>query len=189
MRAADSTREDDAVAAAEAAELEKYIRDIPDFPKPGVVFKDLTPLLADSDALRLAVSAMARPFRGLQLDSVVGTEARGFIFGAPVALELGVGFVPARKPGKLPDRTLEASYELEYGTDRLQMHADALSPGDRVLIVDDLIATGGTARATLDLVSQAGATAIGCAFLIELVFLKGREKLGIEPCHAVIQYT
>ena len=177
------------MAAEESAELEKYIRDIPDFPKPGVVFKDLTPLLADPDALRLAVLAMARPFQGTQIDSVVGTEARGFIFGTPVALELGVGFIPARKPGKLPHDTFEASYELEYGTDRVEMHVDALKPGARVLIVDDLIATGGTARAALDLVTQAEASVIGCTFLIELAFLKGREALGIEPCHSVIRYA
>ncbi len=170
------------------AELRKYIRDIPDFPKPGILFRDLTPLLGDSGALRLAVQAIAEPFRGASIDCVVGTEARGFIFGTPVAMELGVGFVPARKPGKLPHETFEAHYELEYGTDHVEMHVDALSPGSRVLVVDDLIATGGTAAATVDLVRQCGAKVAGCAFLMELTFLKGRTKLDVEPCHAVIRY-
>jgi adenine phosphoribosyltransferase len=170
------------------AELRKYIRDIPDFPKPGIVFRDLTPLLGDPGALRLAVQAIAEPFRGASIDCVVGTEARGFIFGTPVAIELGVGFVPARKPGKLPHETFEAHYELEYGTDHVEMHVDALSPGSRVLVVDDLIATGGTAAATVDLVRQCGAKVAGCAFLMELTFLEGRAKLAVEPCHAVIRY-
>jgi adenine phosphoribosyltransferase len=170
------------------AELRKFIRDIPDFPKPGILFRDLTPLLADAGALRLAVEAMAEPFRGESVDCVVGTEARGFIFGAPVAMELGVGFVPARKPGKLPHDTFQASYELEYGTDHVEMHVDAVGPGSRVLVVDDLIATGGTAGATIDLVRQSGAEVAGCAFLIELTFLEGRGTLDVEPCHAVIRY-
>jgi adenine phosphoribosyltransferase len=170
------------------AELRNFIRDIPDFPKPGILFRDLTPLLADPGALRLAVQCMAEPFRPETIDCVVGTEARGFIFGAPVALELGVGFVPARKPGKLPHETLQASYELEYGTDHVEMHIDALNAGARVLLVDDLIATGGTAAATIDLVRQSGATVVGCSFLIELTFLEGRAALGVEPCNAVIRY-
>ncbi len=170
------------------AELRKYIRDIPDFPKPGILFRDLTPLLADPAALRLAIDAIARPFLDSRIDYVVGTEARGFIFGAPVATTLGVGFIPARKPGKLPAETFSASYELEYGTDHIEMHVDALSSNDRVLVVDDLIATGGTARATIDLVRRSGATVAGCAFLIELTFLGGREALGVEPCHTVIRY-
>lgn len=169
-------------------ELEEYIRDIPDFPKPGIMFRDLTPLLGNHAALQRAVRALADPFRGEQIDYVVGTEARGFIFGAPVALELGVGFVPARKPGKLPFDTLEASYELEYGTDHVQMHTDALPAGSRALVVDDLIATGGTAVATIDLVRQSKAEVIGCSFLIELAFLDGRAALGVEPCHSVICY-
>jgi adenine phosphoribosyltransferase len=171
-----------------AVQLQNYIRDIPDFPKPGILFRDLTPLLADPAALRYAVLAMAEPFRGDGIDYVVGTEARGFIFGAPVALELNVGFVPVRKPGKLPHDTIEASYELEYGTDLIQMHTDALPAGSRVLVVDDLIATGGTAVATIDLVRQSKANVIGCSFLIELCFLNGRESLGVEHCHTVIQY-
>jgi adenine phosphoribosyltransferase len=170
------------------AELRKYIRDIPDFPKSGILFRDLTPLLADAAALRLAVQAMAEPFRDASIECVVGAEARGFIFGAPVAMALGVGFVPARKPGKLPHETFEAHYELEYGTDHVEMHVDALIPGARVLVVDDLIATGGTAAATIDLVRQCGAEVAGCAFLIELTFLAGRAKLDVDPCHAVIRY-
>lgn len=170
------------------AELRKYIRDVPDFPKPGILFRDLTPLLANPGALRLSIEAMADPFRDAGIDYVVGTEARGFIFGAPVATMLGAGFVPVRKPGKLPVDTLEVSYELEYGTDRIQMHSDALGPDDRVLVVDDLIATGGTAKATVDLVERAGATVAGCAFLIELTFLEGRQIVGVDPCHSIIRY-
>jgi adenine phosphoribosyltransferase len=171
-----------------SAELQKHIRDIPDFPKPGIVFKDLTPLLADGKALRLAVEAMSDPFREASIDYVVGTEARGFILGAPVALELGVGFVPVRKPGKLPHDTIAASYQLEYGTDEVEMHADALHEGSRVLVVDDLIATGGTAVATVELVRRTGARVAGCSFLVELGFLEGRKALGVEPCHAVLRY-
>lgn len=173
---------------SDAEELQKYIRDIPDFPKPGIVFRDLTPLLQNTAALQRSVRALAKPFHEAGIDYVVGTEARGFIFGAPVALALGAGFVPARKRGKLPHETIEASYELEYGTDHVQMHTDALPAGSRVLLVDDLIATGGTAIATLDLVRQSNATVVGCAFLIELCFLDGCSKLGIELCHTVIQY-
>jgi adenine phosphoribosyltransferase len=170
------------------AELRKHIRDIPDFPKPGILFRDLTPLLADPRALELSIGALADPFRDADVDFVVGTEARGFIFGAPVARELGVGFVPVRKPGKLPAATLQASYELEYGTDHVEIHADALCEGNRVLVVDDLIATGGTARATVELIERSGATVAGCAFLIELAFLEGRKALGIDPCHTVVRY-
>lgn len=176
------------MSSPHGAELKKHIRDIPDFPKPGILFRDLTPLLANPAALKLAVDAMADPFRGAEIDYVVGTEARGFIFGAPVAIALGVGFVPVRKPGKLPHTVIQASYELEYGTDHVEMHVDALGAGDRVLVVDDLIATGGTAAATVELAQQSGAEVIGCSFLIELLFLNGREALGIEPCHAVIEY-
>ncbi len=168
--------------------LRKYIRDIPDFPKQGILFRDLTPLLADVAALRRAVHALAEPFRNQSLDYVIGTEARGFLFGVPVALELGVGFVPVRKPGKLPSDTFEASYELEYGRDVIEIHKDALHVGSRVLVVDDLIATGGTATATVDLARQAGALVVGCAFVIELGMLSGRETLGVEPCHTLIRY-
>ncbi len=170
------------------AELRQHIRDIQDFPKPGILFRDLTPLLGDAAALRLAVAAMAEPFRAAGVDAVVGTEARGFILGTPVALELSVGFVPVRKPGKLPHRTVSARYELEYGTDEIEMHADALGRGARVLVVDDLIATGGTAMATVDLVRQLGAEVVGCSFLVELEFLEGRKLLGVDPCHAVVRY-
>lgn len=170
------------------ATLRKYIRDVADFPKAGILFRDLTPLLADAEALKLAVEAIAEPFRDARIDHVVGTEARGFIFGAPVAMCLGVGFVPVRKPGKLPGATLSARYDLEYGTDHIEMHVDALSANDRVLMVDDLIATGGTARATLDLIRKSGATVAGCSFLIELTLLEGRKALGVEPCHSVIRY-
>jgi adenine phosphoribosyltransferase len=170
------------------AELRKYIRDIPDFPKPGILFRDLTPLLADAHALRLAVRALADPFRASDVQFVVGTEARGFIFGAPVAVELGAGFVPVRKPGKLPFEKIETRYALEYGTDAVEMHVDALAEGARVLLVDDLIATGGTAAATVDLVRRSGATLVGCAFLIELTALPGRSTLAVEPCHTLIRY-
>ncbi len=170
------------------AELRRYIRDIPDFPKPGILFRDLTPLLANPAALKLAIQALAEPFTEARIDYVVGTEARGFIFGAPVALTLDVGFVPVRKPGKLPGETISASYELEYGTDHVEMHVDALSANDRVLVVDDLIATGGTAQATVALVRQVGATVAGCAFLIELSFLEGRKLVDVEPFHSVIHY-
>ncbi len=169
-------------------DLRALIRDIPDFPKPGILFRDLTPLLADPDGLRAAVSALAEPFRSLSIDRVLGIESRGFVLGAPVALELGVGFVPVRKQGKLPHETLEVSYDLEYGSDTVEMHVDAVHAGERVLIVDDLIATGGTAGATVELVRKAGAEVIGCAFLLELAALDGREKLGVERIHTVLDY-
>jgi adenine phosphoribosyltransferase len=171
-----------------AAQLRKYIRDIPDFPQPGILFRDLTPLLGQADALRLAVEAIAEPFREDRIECVLGTEARGFIFGTAVALELGTGFVPARKAGKLPHATISASYKLEYGTDSIEIHEDGLSSGQRVLVVDDLIATGGTARATAELARRSGANIIGCAFLIELLDLKGRDKLGVERVHSVLTY-
>ena len=168
--------------------LRGCIRDIPDFPKPGILFRDLTPLLANPEALRLSVTAMAEPFRSDAIDCVLGTEARGFIFGAAVALELGAGFVPARKPGKLPHTTHSASYELEYGTDTVEMHVDGVVPGQRVLVVDDLIATGGTAGATVELGQRSGGEIVGCAFLIELAGLRGRERLGVERVHSVLTY-
>jgi len=168
--------------------LRKFIRDIPDFPKPGILFRDVTPLLADPAALRAAVVEIAAPFRFDDVDFVLGTEARGFIFGTPVALELGVGFVPIRKQGKLPHTTLQASYRLEYGTDTVEMHADAVVRGQRVLVVDDLIATGGTAAATVELARKAGAEVVGCAFLVELLALDGRKALDCARIHSVIQY-
>jgi len=168
--------------------VEGLIRDVPDFPKPGIVFKDLTPLLAVPDGLRQAVWAISEPFRGERVDHVVGIEARGFVFGAPAALELGVGFVPVRKAGKLPDATISVSYDLEYGTDTLEIHADGLRPGDRVLIVDDLLATGGTAAAATELVAKTGAEVVGISFLVELEFLAGRKRLNATRVESLIRY-
>jgi len=165
--------------------IESLVRDVPDFPKAGVTFKDITPLLDDHAAFTAVVSALAEAGRdadGLPaVDKVVGMEARGFILAAPVALSLGVGFIPVRKPGKLPWKTREVSYELEYGNETLAMHTDALEPGERVLVVDDVLATGGTARATAQLVEQAGAVVHGLAMLMELSFLTGRETVGAIP--------
>jgi adenine phosphoribosyltransferase len=169
-------------------DLRSYIRDVPDFPKPGILFRDLTPLFADPDAFRAAVRAVAEPFRGDGIDAVVGIESRGFILGAPVALELGAGLVVIRKKGKLPHATVREEYELEYGRDVIEMHADSLGPGQRALVVDDLIATGGTAAAAVRLVRKTGAEAVGCSFLIELADLGGRAALGLERVHSVISY-
>jgi adenine phosphoribosyltransferase len=168
--------------------LRRLVRDVPDFPKPGILFRDLTPLLQDPEGLRGAVQSVADPFRDSQIDTVIGIESRGFIFGTPLAIELGVGFVLVRKQGKLPSKTLQASYELEYGRDTVEMHADALEPGQRVLIVDDLIATGGTAAAAIELVRKAGAEVVGCSFLIELAALEGRKRLDIDQVHATLVY-
>ena len=168
--------------------LESFIRDIPDFPKPGIVFRDITPLLLDPGSLDAAVRSLASWARPLEIDLVLAAEARGFILGAAVARELGVGFVPARKPGKLPGETVSAEYILEYGVDALEMHADALSDGPRVLLHDDLLATGGTARALAELSEGAGAVVAGCAFLVELTFLGGREKLAPYDVHTLIAY-
>jgi adenine phosphoribosyltransferase len=162
---------------ADAGWLKGRIRDVPDFPSPGIVFRDLTPLLADAEALRFTVDAVADAFAGRRIDKVVGIEARGFILAAPVAYRLGAGFVPVRKAGKLPWRTESEAYALEYGEDRLELHADAVKAGDSVLVVDDVIATGGTARATVRLVERLGATVAGLGFAVELTFLAGREKL------------
>lgn len=167
--------------------LRGLIRDIPDFPKPGIVFKDITPLLNDSQGLPDAVAAMAEPFRG-KVDTVLGIESRGFIFGAPVAIALGVGLALVRKPGKLPANTRQMTYDLEYGTDTLEIHTDAIARGGRVVLVDDLLATGGTAAAALDLVGELGGEIVGAAFLIELGFLPGREKVSPVPVHSVIRY-
>lgn len=157
--------------------LESYIRDVPDFPKPGIIFKDITPLLASPDGFKAAIDLLAAPYEDAGVTKVLGAEARGFILGGALAYRLGAGFIPARKPGKLPYRTTSAEYALEYGTDQLEMHTDAVGPGDVVLIVDDVLATGGTAAAKADLVRRSGATVCGFAFLIELDFLSGREKL------------
>ena len=164
------------------------IRDVADFPKPGIIFKDITPLLADPAAFRQAVDQLAEPFRGAGVELVVAAEARGFIFGGAVACELGAGFVPVRKPGKLPHETAEEAYELEYGTDALEIHTDAVRPGQRVLLLDDLLATGGTMLATARLVEKLGAEVVGIVFLIELSFLAGREKLKDYRLVTLIQY-
>lgn len=164
------------------------IRDIPDYPKPGIVFKDITPLLAEPAAFARATDAMAAPFANAGITHVVAIESRGFILGGPVAQHLGAGFVPVRKPGKLPHKTLRREYELEYGTDALEIHADACVPPARVLIVDDVIATGGTAAATVQLVESLGVSVVGCSFLIGLSFLPGAERLGRTPHHSVVVY-
>jgi adenine phosphoribosyltransferase len=168
--------------------LASYIRDIPDFPKAGIVFKDITPLLLDPAALDAAVAGLADWARPLDVDLVVAAEARGFILGAALARELGVGFVPARKPGKLPGETVSAEYILEYGVDALEMHADALEGGARVLLHDDLLATGGTAAALVDLVRGRGAQVAGFGFLVELGFLEGRARLDGVDVHSLISY-
>lgn len=159
-------------------DLERYIRDIPDFPKEGIIFKDITPLLANPDSFKQAIDMIADAFADAKVTKVLGAEARGFIIGGALAYKLGAGFVPARKPGKLPWKTTGAEYELEYGTNRLEIHEDAIEPGDRVLIVDDILATGGTAGAKNELVARAGGETVGFAFLMELDFLSGRAKLG-----------
>ncbi len=158
-------------------DLSSYIRDIPDWPKPGVVFKDITPLLASPEGFHQAIDTLAVEYEGAGISKVMGAEARGFIFGGALAYKLGAGFVPARKPGKLPWNTSAVTYDLEYGTDSLEVHQDAVGPGDVVLIVDDVLATGGTAAAKAELVAMTGATVAGFAFLIELDFLGGRAKL------------
>ncbi|HWF24519.1 MAG TPA: adenine phosphoribosyltransferase [Solirubrobacteraceae bacterium] len=169
-------------------DLRARIRDIPDFPRPGIVFKDITPLLLDAAALDAAVSGLAAYAAPLGVEYVVAAEARGFILGAALARELGAGFVPARKPGKLPHDTVSAEYALEYGIDALEVHADALAGGARVLVHDDLLATGGTARALCDLVAGLGAEVVGCAFLIELGFLGGRERVAPFEVYALLEY-
>ena len=169
-------------------DLKSKIRDIPDFPREGIVFKDIMPLLADPDAFRGAVDALAEFAEPRRPDVVLGAEARGFILGGALAYRLGCGFVAARKPGKLPWETVTAEYELEYGVDSLELHADAIARGARVLVHDDLLATGGTAQAKVNLVEQLGGEVVGIAFVIELTFLKGREKLAGYDVHSLIQY-
>ena len=168
--------------------LRDLIRDIHDFPKPGIVFKDITPLLADPSGLSLAVEYLTQPFRRLNVKTVVGAESRGFIFGTAVARNLSAGFVPIRKPGKLPSRTRSESYALEYGNDSVHIHDDSVKPGDRVLMVDDLLATGGTMSACCRLVESLGGHIVGIAFLIELSFLNGRRQLGNYPIHTILKY-
>ena len=170
-------------------DLGSFVRDIPDFPKPGISFKDITPLLADPGALALAVEGLAAPFADLGITKVVGMEARGFIFAAPVAVALGAGFVPVRKAGKLPWSVNRQEYDLEYGTDLLEIHQDAVDGADKVLVVDDVLATGGTAAATVDLLAQSGASVVGLAFVIELAFLAGRAPLGDASITSLITYS
>ena len=169
-------------------DLKSFIRDIPDFPKSGIVFKDITPLLQNPKALRETVSLLCRMVEGAGITAVAGIESRGFIFGTAVAHELGVGFVPIRKPGKLPAETISESYALEYGTDALEMHCDAFVPGDRVFLIDDLLATGGTMQAAVKLVERAGANVSKIAFVIELGFLKGREKIADYDVASLITF-
>jgi adenine phosphoribosyltransferase len=171
-----------------AVDLASKIRDIPDFPKPGIVFKDIMPLLADAESFRATVDALAEFAEPRRPDIILGAEARGFMLGGALAYRLGCGFVAARKPGKLPWETVSAEYELEYGVDSLELHADAIGRGARVLVHDDLLATGGTAKAKVNLVEQLGGEVAGLAFVIELAFLHGREKLGDYDVHSLIQY-
>ncbi len=169
-------------------QLEEFIRDIPDFPKPGILFRDITPLLANPAVFREAVRQMAEPYRAARVHAVAAAEARGFIFAAPLALELNAGFVPVRKPGKLPFDTHAFHYELEYGTDTLEIHRDGIDAGQNVLLVDDLLATGGTMEACCRLVEHSGANIAGCVFLIELVGLQGAKRLAAYKPHSLIRY-
>jgi adenine phosphoribosyltransferase len=170
-------------------DLRPFIRDVPDFPKPGILFKDITPLLSDPTAFRATIDELKRLFVGRGIEVVAAAEARGFIFGAPLAMELGVGFVPIRKPGKLPFSKMAVDYELEYGRDRLEVHADALQPGARVLLLDDVLATGGTIKACQDLIAQTGAELVACTFIIELAFLKGRDVLGDVAVESLVTFV
>ena len=171
-----------------ALNLAEFIRNVPDFPIKGIQFKDITPLLQNPKAFKQAVDVLAARYEGQQVDHVVSIESRGFIFGAPLAYKLGAGFVPIRKPGKLPAETIDVEYSLEYGTNTLEMHTDAIQPGQRVLLVDDLLATGGSARAAIDLIERLGGIVIGIAFLIELEFLKGTERLDGYDVFSIIRF-
>jgi adenine phosphoribosyltransferase len=175
-------------SASMITQLKRLIRDIADFPKPGIQFRDITPLLADASGLALSIELLANPFRGKNIDLVVGAESRGFIFGAAVACAISAGFVLVRKPGKLPHKRVSICYDLEYGQDTLEMHADSIIKGQRVLIVDDVLATGGTMKACCDLVDGLGGEIVGIAVLIELLGLQGRDKIAPRPVHSVIQY-
>jgi adenine phosphoribosyltransferase len=168
--------------------LRNKIRDIVDFPKPGIIFKDITPLIADPATLRLSVHQLIYPFLGRNINAVAGMEARGFVFGSLVAWELGLPFIPLRKPGKLPYNVQSVSYDLEYGSATLEAHVDAFSPNDRVLVIDDLLATGGTAMASCELIEKLGAKVEACAFVVELDFLEGRERLGNYEVYSVLHY-
>jgi adenine phosphoribosyltransferase len=169
-------------------QLKSVIRNIPDFPKPGIMFRDITPLLSHPPAFKAIVQRFADEFRAMKPTAILAAESRGFIFAAPLAIELGAAFVPVRKPGKLPFRTRKFQYDLEYGTDALEMHVDAVEPGSRVLLVDDLLATGGTIEACLKLAQQSGAEIVGCAFVIELTFLNGRDKLKPHKVVSLVEY-
>lgn len=173
---------------AKIIDLKARIRNIPDFPKPGILFRDITTLLKDKKAFKLALDSLVKKYKNKKIDRVVAVEARGFIFGGAVAYKLGAGFVPVRKKGKLPAKTDSVTYDLEYGTDTLEIHHDAIEAGNRVLIVDDLLATGGTVKAVTDLVKQRGGKIAGIAFLIELTDLKGRDKLKDYPLYSLIKY-
>jgi adenine phosphoribosyltransferase len=168
--------------------LKDTIRNIPDFPKPGILFRDITTLLKNKKAFKMAIDALAKKYKGKKIDQVVAVEARGFIVGGALAHKIGAGFVPVRKKGKLPWKTKSVSYDLEYGTDILEMHHDSVNPGERILVVDDLLATGGTAKAAVDLVENSGGKIAGIAFLIELVDLKGKDKLKGYPLYSLIKF-
>jgi len=169
-------------------ELKSLIRDIPDFPKPGILFRDITPLLASPDGLRAVNDAFVERVKDLGITKIAAVEARGFLFATPLAMQLDIGLVPVRKPGKLPHETLSFDYELEYGTDTLEIHADAIGEGDKVLIIDDLLATGGTVGACVELIKKAGGEVTACAFVIELAFLGGAAKLGDVPIISLVTY-
>lgn len=173
---------------AERQRLNDAIRDVPDFPKPGILFKDITPVLADGELFRLAVDSLIGTAGGAPIDKIVGIDARGFIFGAAAALELGVGFVPVRKKGKLPWETEACAYSLEYGEAEIEVHKDAVHEGERILLIDDLLATGGTAAAAVELLRRLGCDLLAVSFLIELRFLNGRERLGDVPVNALLEY-
>ena len=169
-------------------DLASFIRDVPDFPKPGILFKDITTLLKDPTGLKDAIGAMLRPFEGVEVELVVGIESRGFILATPMAIELGCGFIPVRKPGKLPAETLRLDYDLEYGTDAVEIHADAIEPGQKILVVDDVLATGGTLAATCRLVEKLGGEIVGISVLAELGFLQGRNLLSGYKLESTIVY-
>jgi adenine phosphoribosyltransferase len=173
---------------SEHFDFESFIRTIPDFPIPGIQFKDITPLLANPQAFSSVINRFTDRYTARGIDAVVGIESRGFIFGAPLALQLGAAFVPIRKPGKLPHQTLGVDYSLEYGTNRLEIHRDAVQPGAQVIVIDDLLATGGTIAAACDLLTQLGAQVVETAFLIELEFLQGRLRLGDRPVFSLVRY-
>lgn len=176
------------MAGSQTFDLKRFIRDIPDFPKPGILFRDITPLLGSPEAFRESIRRLAEHYRGRRVDAIVAAEARGFIFAAPLAVELGAGFVPIRKPGKLPFDTHAFHYELEYGKDTLEMHIDGVSPGQHVLVVDDLLATGGTVGACCKLLEKTGANIVGCAFAIELAALGGAAKFAPHESFSLIRY-